>query len=76
MQSNKADMTRFDEIILSLDNDIPPYGSLTMTWKEAKMWDEHQTNHGPKSRHPDTCGICSDILKDEAEDEKKRKNKT
>jgi hypothetical protein len=64
-QNSKADMAKFDQIIADLDAGNPPYGDLTMTYEDAKMWDTHQASHGPKSRHPDTCKICKEILDDE-----------
>lgn len=34
-------------------------------WECAKMWDTHQAEHGPKTRKPDVCQICKDILSEE-----------
>ena len=59
------------KIIKELDKGLKPYGDLTMTWDEAKMWDTHQGSHGSKNRQPDTCKICKEILDDEERDRKK-----
>lgn len=57
----------YKKIMAELDKpNGKPYDKLTMTWKEAKMWDTHQAEHGIKNRQPDTCGICADIKKDDA----------
>ena len=58
----------YNKTMVELDK---PNGKWLAEWKTAKMWDTHQAEHGQKTRQPDTCGICKDILKDEAEDAKK-----
>lgn len=56
---------KYLEIMKVLDEGGKPYGDLTMTWEEAKMWDTHQAEHGPKTRKPDMCKICKEIVDEE-----------
>jgi hypothetical protein len=70
-ERGKQGVESAEKIIKELDQGIKPYGKLTMTFEEAKMWDAHQASHGPKNRQPDTCKICKEILDEEERDRKK-----
>ena len=57
----------FSDIVEALDaGEVPP--GYYMTYEEAKMWDVHQSQHGPKTRQPDVCKICQEIVSEESND--------
>ena len=53
-----------NEILEAIDDGRLPTG-YDMTYAKAKMWDVHQSDHGPKTRQPDVCKICQEIENDE-----------
>lgn len=71
-QFGKAGVEEYNKIMNGIDSGVPHTTyKHAITWERAKMWDTHQAEHGSKTRKPESCGICSDILKDEERDAKK-----